>query len=312
MKSIFKIFLCLSIALVVAGPFFAGAQSSTDTYVPPTLPINTDLPIPGGGVPISGPEGQGPAALIANFYSFAFLIAGFLAFVMIIYGGVRYTFSGGSASSKEEAKDAIKQALLGMGLLLVAYLVLRTINPDLTQLQMPTLVPYVPPPVASGTPVTPPGVTGCTTSCTCQQYLQYQQSQHPGETLPTTCTVGPGLQAVLGCLAALTPPITPSIAPSDGQPSTVGGSHSRNSCHFGGRNCVGIGHASDFSRNSSGSRTLTQAKTAVQQCGASTGHQVSCFFETAGGTRPQPQVEGPTITHIHCNVDNVTDSCGCD
>lgn len=119
------------------------------TYNPPNLPINTNLPIP-NAVPISGPDGQGPAGLIANFYSFAFWIAGFLAFVMIVYGGVRYTFSGGNHSEKEEAKEAIKQALIGLGLLLVAYLILRTINPDLTKLQLPTLEPYNPVPVATG------------------------------------------------------------------------------------------------------------------------------------------------------------------
>jgi hypothetical protein len=123
------------------------------------LPINTNLPIP-NAVPISGPGGQGPAGLIANFYSFAFLIAGFLAFVMIVYGGVRYTFSGGNHSSKEEAKEAIRQALIGLGLLLVAYLILRTINPDLTKLQLPTLTPYTPVPVATGpaTSTTPGGI----------------------------------------------------------------------------------------------------------------------------------------------------------
>jgi hypothetical protein len=304
---------CQQLAACNDAPPIPGASSTTppaggSTYSPPPLPINTNLPIPGGAKPISGPQGQGPASVVANFYSFAFLIAGFLAFVMIVYGGVRYTFSGGSSSSKEEAKDAIKQALLGLGLLLVAYLILSTINPDLTQLRMPTLPPYTAPPVASGTVIVPPpGVTGCSTSCTCQQYLQYQQIQHPGQTLPTSCTPDPGLQAVLTCLSLQG--INPSTAPSDGQPSVVGGSHNPNSCHFGGRNCIGVGHAVDFSRNSIGSQTLTQAKAAAQQCGVSTGHQVSCSFETAAGTRPQPQVDGPTINHIHCNVDNA--SCNC-
>lgn len=315
MRYIFKFFICLVLVLAVAGPVFVGAQSTTpptssSTYNPAPLPINPTLPGFSDGVPISGEGGQGPAAIVANFYSFAFLIAGFLAFVMIVYGGVRYAFSGGSASSKEEGKDAIKQALLGLGLLLVAYLILRTINPDLTQLRMPTLPAHVPTPPAAGgaSTTTPPGVTGCSTSCTCQQYLQYQQEQHPGETLPTTCTVGPGLQAVLGCLAALAPPITPSIAPSDHQQSTVGGSHNPNSCHFGGRNCIGIGHASDFSLNSGGGRTYPQIKAAVEQCGVSTGRQVACRYEDSAGNT----VANPNFAHhIHCNVDNVTDNCGC-
>jgi hypothetical protein len=109
----------------------------------PSLPINPSLPIP-NAIPISGEDGQGPAALVANMYSFAFLLAGILAFAMIVYGGVRWTFSGGSASAKKDAKDAITQALLGLALLLLAYLILRTINPDLTRLRLPTLPEHVP------------------------------------------------------------------------------------------------------------------------------------------------------------------------
>lgn len=167
MKTITKTFFCLAILLAVTGPFFVGAQETP--YTPANLPINTNFPINAnsavsgsgvpakGPIPISGPQGQGPVGLIANFYSFAFLIAGFLAFVMIVYGGVRYTFSGGSHTAKEEAKDAIQQALFGLGLLLVAYLILQTINPDLTKLKLPTLAPYNPPPPATGTP---PVLTG--------------------------------------------------------------------------------------------------------------------------------------------------------
>jgi len=127
------------------------------------LPINTNFPI-ANPIPVRGEQGQGPAGVVGNFYSFAFMIAGFLAFVMIVYGGVRYTFSAGNVSAKDEAKDAIKQALLGLGLLLVAYLILQTINPDLTQLRMPTLAPYVPP-LSSSTQ--PAGVNGAS----CQQII---------------------------------------------------------------------------------------------------------------------------------------------
>lgn len=200
MRSLFKIFFCLSIILAIASPFFVGAATTTDPYIPPLLPINTNLPIPGGGVPISGPGGQGPAGLIANFYSFAFLIAGFLAFVMIVYGGVRYTFSGGNSSSKEEAKEAIKQALLGLGLLLVAYLILSTINPDLTQLRMPTLSPYVPVPPATGPTPIADHCGGCPEGSQCRT--------EDGETyvcvaLESTCTAAQPLSMLTGDAAAM-------------------------------------------------------------------------------------------------------------
>lgn len=169
------------------------------TYSPPNLPINTNLPIP-NAVPISGPGGQGPAGLIANFYSFAFLIAGFLAFVMIVYGGVRYTFSGGNHSYKEEAKEAIKQALIGLGLLLVAYLILRTINPDLTKLQLPTLAPYTPVPVATG-PTTPAdSCGGCAAGSECRTE---DGTTYICVALESTCTAARPLSRMTGDAAAM-------------------------------------------------------------------------------------------------------------
>ena len=152
-----KTLIFVTAALALTAPVFLFAQSSTAPL--PSLPINTNLPVP-NAVPISGPNGQGPAGVIANFYSFAFLLAGFLAFIVIIYGGVRYTFSAGNVSVKNDARDAIEQALMGLGLLLVAYLILRTINPDLTTLRLPTLTPYVPPAItASGGGPTGPAAT---------------------------------------------------------------------------------------------------------------------------------------------------------
>ena len=331
MKYLTRSFLCLAVLLVLSGPILWGAQAqticpgepgcpecsnpnppaycqpaATTPYVPPNLPINTDLPI-NNPVPISGPQGEGPAGLIANFYSFAFLIAGFLAFIMIVYGGVRYAFSGGSSSAKEEAKDAIWQALIGLGLLLVAYLILRTINPDLTQLRMPELVPFTPTPAPSGTAIITSDQIACTTSCTCSQYLQNQKLQNPTANIPTSCTVGSELQSVLSCLAGLSPSIKPSITFSDNKPSTINGTHNPFSCHFGGRACIGIGHAADFSVNSGGGQSLTVIEGKVRQCGQKTGQPVQCYFEDADGNRYQ--YNNSSADHIHCNV--AVTSCNC-
>lgn len=297
MRTFLKIFFCLTVALAVAGPFFAGAVSSTAPYDPPDLPINTNLPIP-NEMPISGDTGQGPAALIANFYSFAFLIAGFLAFAMIIYGGVRYTFSGGNHSSKEEGKESIKQALFGMALLLVAYLILRTINPDLTVLNLPTLAPYNPPPSSSSTGPGP-GAFACGSSCSCQQYLQNHAS------VLTACTPTPDVSLVIQCIGTRVSGVSPSAVADH--------NHTNDSCHFGGPNCVGSGHAFDYGIvGVGGAARLAQVKTAAEQCGRGTSNDVTCFYENAQGQRHPGWTENtPGITHIHCNVNVARDNCGC-
>jgi hypothetical protein len=57
-------------------------------------------------------------------------IAAVLAMVMIVVGGVEYMTSE-LASSKEEGKKSITNAVLGLLLALGAYMILNTINPDL-------------------------------------------------------------------------------------------------------------------------------------------------------------------------------------
>ena len=54
---------------------------------------------------------------------------------MIVIGGVQYTTSYGS-SGKGEAKARILNAVLGLLLVLGAWVILYTINPDLVKLEL--------------------------------------------------------------------------------------------------------------------------------------------------------------------------------
>lgn len=93
--------------------------------------ISTNLP----GVT----TGSGPVRFVANFYEFALMMGGILAFGAIVYGGIKYTFAAGDPSGQSEGKEWIKGALLGLLLLVGAWLVLNTINPDLVKLRLPAL-----------------------------------------------------------------------------------------------------------------------------------------------------------------------------
>lgn len=69
--------------------------------------------------------------VIAWFYYFIVAVSGFAAFVMLVTGGFKWLSSSGNPSTIGDAKDQIQKALLGLLLILVSWLVLQVINPDL-------------------------------------------------------------------------------------------------------------------------------------------------------------------------------------
>lgn len=72
-------------------------------------------------------------------FSFSLGIAGLVIFIVLIYAGFLYLSSRGNVSMHADAKSRINAALLGLGVLLGSYLILNTINPQLTFLQLPPL-----------------------------------------------------------------------------------------------------------------------------------------------------------------------------
>ena len=106
-------------------PILAQAQA--------TISISPNIP------GINNVSTAGPCGWIVNFYTFALIFAGILAFGAIVYGGIKYSISAGNASQQSEGRSWIWSALIGLLLLAGAYLILRTINPNLVNLQNPTL-----------------------------------------------------------------------------------------------------------------------------------------------------------------------------
>lgn len=80
-----------------------------------------------------------PGAFVANFYSFALIIAGILAFGVIVYGGIKYMASAGNPSAAGDAKEWIEAALLGLLLLAGSYFILKVVNPQLVDLNLPPI-----------------------------------------------------------------------------------------------------------------------------------------------------------------------------
>jgi len=115
------LFLLLSVAL----PFGAGAA----------INLNLDYPTLPGGLDIN--TRQDLPGIVAWLYVFIVGIAGLAAFVMIVWGGVKWMSSQGNPTQTTEARDIIKSALLGLLLVLVSFLILQIINPELTLLKNP-------------------------------------------------------------------------------------------------------------------------------------------------------------------------------
>lgn len=97
------------------------------------------------GVPIPGFKGFTDPAVIdgvlyTNFiaeylsaiYKWLVGAAAVFATIMMMVGGVQYMLAGGNAAGIDQAKGKITNALTGVVLLLASYLILYTVNPQLT------------------------------------------------------------------------------------------------------------------------------------------------------------------------------------
>ena len=88
-------------------------------------------------VPIPGVEGQdlrettSLGQYVRAFYYFGIVIASIFAVASIVYAGIVITTSSGNAAKVSDAKDIIRESILGILLLLGAVLVLNTVNPGL-------------------------------------------------------------------------------------------------------------------------------------------------------------------------------------
>jgi len=73
--------------------------------------------------------------MVKYFYEWGIALGGLAAFVALIIGGFLYLTSMGEPTRLAEAKDRIKSAFFGLILLLSSWLILNTINPQLTTLK---------------------------------------------------------------------------------------------------------------------------------------------------------------------------------
>ncbi|MDP2637218.1 MAG: hypothetical protein Q8P03_01245 [bacterium] len=99
------------------------------------------------------------AQIVGWLYYFVVGVSGLIAFVVIIRGGIQWLASSGNTQLISDAKDRIRNALMGLLLVLSSFLILQFINPDLAGSNFITLPRFEakkdaapPPPPPKGDP----------------------------------------------------------------------------------------------------------------------------------------------------------------
>lgn len=103
----------LALGLTVTAGTLEAAAGTLDA----TAQINLNAAKP-NGVPTSVGGTNGIFKTVVNVLLF---IIGAVSVVMLIYGGIRYTTSGGNANSVTAAKNTIMYAIIGLVIAIFAY-----------------------------------------------------------------------------------------------------------------------------------------------------------------------------------------------
>lgn len=109
-----------------AGSYSATCDPEDASPVPITLGINI------GGIQ----EVAGLPEYINTVYRYLVSVILVIAIIMVVYGGFLYLTGAAGAGSIQRGKQIIKDALIGMVIVLAAYSILQTINPNTTQFKL--------------------------------------------------------------------------------------------------------------------------------------------------------------------------------
>lgn len=99
--------------------------------------LELDWPVSPGGAWLG--DDSTITDLIAYIYEWAMTIGGIATFIALISAGFQYLTSAGNTTKMSDAKQKITSAITGLVLLLSSFLILSTINPELTTLEIPEI-----------------------------------------------------------------------------------------------------------------------------------------------------------------------------
>lgn len=101
-------------------PVTARAESLADTLGLTGFGDQTNLIKPGADI-------NSTKTVIANIINIMLGFLGMIFTVLIIYGGFKWMLSRGNSSQVDEAKSVIKNATIGLTIVLLSYVISRTI-----------------------------------------------------------------------------------------------------------------------------------------------------------------------------------------
>jgi hypothetical protein len=134
---IIKFFLITSLLIIIFG-FSHQVVFAQDTSA--GLTVGADQPCPDGMIKIGAAAPGAPNCLpqrtafpeyISMIYTLSITLAIALGVIMVVYGGYKYITSSGNPETLAEAKEIILGAIVGLVLLVLAALLLRTISPNI-------------------------------------------------------------------------------------------------------------------------------------------------------------------------------------
>ncbi len=141
------IFLCLQVIgllVILVSPLPAAAQNNAD--ITQSLQFTPQISVPGSKITGTVDVGTYNAAsgtmvsdllprYIIAFYNYGLAIAGILATIVLMGGGIVWLMSGGDSGKIGQAKELITGSIIGLVILVVAWVILNTINPNLVNLK---------------------------------------------------------------------------------------------------------------------------------------------------------------------------------
>jgi len=129
MKQVFKnkksLLIFFALFIIFSFLFVSGAKG-----------LETDWPTAPGGKTLD--DDSTLVDFVEYSYRWAILLGGLAAFFALVFAGFKYLTSVGDPSKMKDARERITAAILGLILLLSTFLILNTLNPELTTLHAPT------------------------------------------------------------------------------------------------------------------------------------------------------------------------------
>ncbi len=141
------------------------------------------LPVPGTGqLPDVTVE-----SMVSYIYSLGLALGGFFAFIKLVHAGIQWGGAGGNVGSVKAAQDTMKNVAFGLLLLLGAYALLNTINPEIVSpnISFPNSTEPV---SSSNTNLSTAAALGAGTNSVGSSLTQLLQNVNIGNVLPDTWT----------------------------------------------------------------------------------------------------------------------------